>query len=89
MRNGRKVKLSVSLSPDVVERIDRRAKAAHSSRSAVVEDWLNEASCRASERQLAAEVEAYYSSRSSSERSEDDAIGAASGRIARTLDSDG
>jgi predicted transcriptional regulator len=89
MRDGRKIKLSVSLSPDLVGRIDRRAKASQTSRSAVVEDWLKEASCRASERQLVIDVESYYSSRSSAERSEDEAIGAASGRIARTLEVDG
>jgi hypothetical protein len=88
MKADRKIKLCISLSPGVVGRIDQRAKASHASRSAVVEEWLQEAERRARDQQLAAEVESYYADMSSAERSEDDAISAATGRIARTLDLD-
>jgi predicted transcriptional regulator len=40
MKAGRKIKLSVSLSSEVVDRIDAQAKRSRSTRSAVMEEWL-------------------------------------------------
>ncbi|MBI5545231.1 MAG: ribbon-helix-helix protein, CopG family [Deltaproteobacteria bacterium] len=88
MRAGRKVKVSVSLSPAVVGRIDRRAESLRTTRSAVMEEWLEEGERRAAERQLASEVQAYYGSQTREERAEDRAIAEASATIARTLDID-
>jgi predicted transcriptional regulator len=82
MKYGKKVKVCISLSPDVVERIDERAKAASASRSAIVEELLREGELRMREHELVSGVEAYYAGRSPAERSEDDALG----RTARTLD---
>ena len=82
MKDGRKVKVCISLSPDVVERIDERAKAASASRSAIVEELLREGELRVREHELVAGVEAYYAGRSPAERSEDAALGS----TARTLD---
>jgi len=84
MTNGRKAKVSVSLSADVVERIDRRAKSEHSTRSAVLESLLRDAERLSSERTLAAEVEAYYRGGDA----EGDAISRASSRAARKLEVD-
>lgn len=70
---ARKVKLSISLSEDLVERIDREAERAPGrSRSAVIEAWLWQASRRAASAKLAAETIAYYETLSEAERTEDE-----------------
>jgi metal-responsive CopG/Arc/MetJ family transcriptional regulator len=72
MSAARKVKLSVSLSEELVQRIDREAsRHPGQSRSAVIEAWLWRASRRAASAKLAAETVAYYRRLSDAEREED------------------
>ena len=88
MAMGKKTKVSVSLSSEVIGRIDERAKRTRSTRSAVMEEWLQAGERLAAEGALVAEVEAYYRSQSAEEGAEADAIAAASSRAARALDID-
>jgi predicted transcriptional regulator len=88
MKAGGKIKVSVSLSPKIVERIDKRARKEHSTRSAVVEKSLWASERQAAGAAIAAEVEAYYRGQSEEERTEDEAIAAASSRVARSRDLD-
>lgn len=88
MTNGRKLKVSVSLSSGVLSRVDEQAKRTRTTRSAVMEEWLQAGEQRAADASLAAEVEAYYRTLGSQERREADAIAAASSKAARTLDVD-
>ncbi|HEY3445371.1 MAG TPA: ribbon-helix-helix protein, CopG family [Myxococcales bacterium] len=78
----------MSLSSEVVGRVDERARRTHSTRSAVMEEWLQAGERLAAEGALAAEVESYYRSMTPEERAESDAIAAASSRAARALDID-
>ena len=55
------------------------------SRSAFMEQWLDSSARSASERLLAAEVEAYYSTRMPEEKAEDEAIARASTAAALSL----
>jgi metal-responsive CopG/Arc/MetJ family transcriptional regulator len=73
MTSTRKLKVSVSLSEELVERIDREAaRQPGQSRSGVIEAWLWRASRRAASAQLAAETIAYYEKLSEAERTEDE-----------------
>jgi metal-responsive CopG/Arc/MetJ family transcriptional regulator len=72
MTGARKVKLSISLSEQLVDRIDREAaRQPGQSRSGVIEAWLWRASRRAASARLAAETIAYYEKLSEAERRED------------------
>lgn len=74
MASARKLKVSVSLSEDLVERIDREAaRSPGQSRSGVIEAWLWRASKRAAAASLAAETIAYYEKLTDAERAEDEA----------------
>ena len=88
MTAARKVKLSVTLSRDLVERIDREAGGA-GARSRVIEQWLRQAARMHAERDLERATIAYYESLTDEERAEDDAISSAMGRAGRRLDIDG
>lgn len=75
MTDGRKVKLSVSLSADLLERIDHAAaRLPGSTRSSVIEAWLRSAARAAAEASLASEVIAYYEARTPAERAEDEGM---------------
>jgi metal-responsive CopG/Arc/MetJ family transcriptional regulator len=68
----RKVKVSITLSEQLVDRIDREAaRQPGQTRSGVIESWLWRASRRAASARLAAETIAYYESLSEVEREED------------------
>ena len=71
MTIGRKVKLSISLSSDVLAEVDREAKIRAEPRSVVIESWLRSAARRNAEASLASEVIAYYDALTADERRED------------------
>lgn len=81
-----RVKLSITLTPEIVRTIDRARRARHGeSRSAVIEEWLRRGARQEEEARLRAETIEYYESRSSAEVREDAALARASSRAARRL----
>jgi len=84
MQTGR-IKISVSLPRDLVARIDRAARAEARSRSRVLEGWLQAAARENAAQELERATIAYYQTMTSDDRGEDDAIAAASSRVARRL----
>jgi len=84
MQEGR-VKISISLSRDLVARIDRAAKAEARPRSRVLEDWLRSTARESAARDLEEATIAYYESATVADRRENAAMAAASGRAARRL----
>jgi metal-responsive CopG/Arc/MetJ family transcriptional regulator len=83
-----KLKLSVTISRDLVERIDREARAG-GGRSRVIERWLRQAARLHAERDLERTTVAYYQALTDEDRAEDEAIAQGSTRAARRLDVDG
>lgn len=84
-----KVKLSVTLAPDLVRAIDRaRRRHPGESRSSIIEAWLRRGARRDEEERLRAETIAYYEARSTAEVREDAAIARAASRAARRLEFD-
>lgn len=81
-----KSKISVTLSEEILDRIDREVRRfPGGSRSAVIEAWLRRgARARAADR-LREETVAHYESLSPEERAEGEAISRASGDLARRL----
>jgi metal-responsive CopG/Arc/MetJ family transcriptional regulator len=80
-----RVKISVSLPRDLVDRIDRAARAEARSRSRVLEGWLGASARERAARELEAATIAYYESLTPEDRREEDAIGLASSTAARRL----
>lgn len=82
----RRVKVSVTLSGDLVEAVDAAVdRDVASSRSAVIEKWLRRARRADAEDHLREATVAYYKSLSNEERDDDMAIARGSKRAARRL----
>ena len=88
MSATRKVKVSLTLSPALLSRVDRAAKREGRTRSYMVERWLTSGASRAAELALEHDLLAYYTSRTEAERAEEAAIANASARAARNLEFD-
>lgn len=84
MTAARKVKVSVTLSRDLLELIDREALGKQN-RSAVVELWLRRAARQRLVREIERATEEYYRELSDVERAEDEAIARSASRAARKL----
>jgi metal-responsive CopG/Arc/MetJ family transcriptional regulator len=84
MQEGR-VKISISLSRDLVARIDRAARAEARPRSRVLEDWLRTTARENAARDLEEATVAYYESLTSEDRRENAQMAAASSKAARRL----
>lgn len=84
-----RVKISVSLSSDLVARIDRAARAEARSRSRILEAWLQAAAQEVAARELEAATIAYYESMTPEERREEAAMTSALSAAARRLRVDG
>jgi hypothetical protein len=69
-----KLKVSLSLSADVVALVDRTARRGNDTRSGVIERWLRRAATAAVEQELAEATAAYYRSLHGDERAEDEAL---------------
>jgi metal-responsive CopG/Arc/MetJ family transcriptional regulator len=80
-----KSKVSLTISTDLLEVVDREAQRAGMTRSAVVEQYLRGGARRAAERSLDELTAAYYTSLVPDERAESEAIARASSRIAKTI----
>lgn len=76
-------RITLSLSGEIVARVDQAARRSRAPRSQIVEEWLRERDQRAEREQLDAQWTEYYASRPKKERGEDEAIARASGRAAK------
>ena len=84
-----KIKVSLTLSSDLVEKVDRMVTSGRGpSRSEVIDEWLRAAALREAESTLASEMIAYYETRSAAERREDERMARAMSRASRRLDVD-
>lgn len=88
MMAAKKVKVSLTISSDLLARVDRAAKREGTTRSYLVEQWLDAGASRAAERAIDLATVAYYTSRTPEERAEEEALGEASSRHAREIDYD-
>ena len=84
-RMSAKAKISITLSGDLLERIDRTAQRDRQTRSGIIEQWLRLASRADAAAGLSEDTVRYYDSLTSDERAEDTAIARASSRRARRL----
>lgn len=85
MTAARKLKISLTLSSDLLEVIDRDASRRQETRSAVVEQWLRRASARAIESEIDDAMARYYMSLRKDERADDEAVARAASRASRRL----
>ena len=84
--NQAKAKISVTLSPAVLRRVDRAVREGEGpNRSAVIERWLERASAESLERELERQTITCYTSLSAAEQAEEDELSRASSRAARRL----
>lgn len=81
-----KIKLSITLPADLVDRIDAAAaREARTNRSAVIERWLRRGAQARARDALHEETLAYYASRDAKTVTEDDRLGRALGVQAKRL----
>lgn len=86
MPSSAKVKLSITLSRDLVEQIDAEAGGdAALTRSSVIELWLRRAAQSKAARALEADTARYYESLARDEMTEDEEIARASSRASKRL----
>lgn len=83
-----KLKVSLSLSADIVALVDRDARRCNDTRSGVVEQWLRRAAAANVERQVEEATAAYYRSLRNDERAEDEAASKALSTAARRVSYD-
>ncbi len=83
-----RTRVSVSLPADLVQSIDREAESTKGSRSGTMEEWLRYAARRREQEAYAAEVQAYYRTRTPEEAADDEAIATASTRAYADLEID-
>lgn len=84
MTAARKVKVSVTLSKDLVDLIDSEATRA-ANRSAVIELWLRRAARAKAVSDIERATEEYYDSLTASERADEEALSKALSRAARKV----
>ena len=85
MTKERKMKISISLDADVLDAVDRRAAEEKTTRSAIMEQWLRNASRQANLQRLEDETAAYYDALTPRERADDAEWAAFASRSARKL----
>ena len=79
------MKVSVSLDAELVGRVDRLAAREGTTRSAVMERWLQQGSQRAKIARLEEETAAYYDGLTAGEKEDDASWAAAAARAGRRL----
>jgi metal-responsive CopG/Arc/MetJ family transcriptional regulator len=86
MKEGSRVKVSVSLPAELVAEVDREVRVRPgASRSAVVEEWLRQGARLKAEGNLRAAVVAYYRELRTDERVEEEALARGLSRAGRRL----
>jgi metal-responsive CopG/Arc/MetJ family transcriptional regulator len=90
MSDARKVKVSVTLSQDLLTKIDREAtREKTATRSSVMENWLRHGARQQAERELEAQTIAYYEELSKEERRNEERLAKAMSTTAKKLAVDG
>jgi hypothetical protein len=69
-----KTKVSLTLSADLLELVDRDARQRNETRSGVIEQWLRRAAVATARRELEDATAAYYRSLRETERNENEAL---------------
>jgi metal-responsive CopG/Arc/MetJ family transcriptional regulator len=80
-----KTKVSLTLSTELVARIDRDARRLGTTRSYLVEAWLRSSASRAAERDLEEATAAYYATLRGPAKADEEAIARASSRAAKLV----
>ena len=88
MTKTAKLKLSVTLSADVLALVDRDARRLGETRSGIIDQWLRRAAAGNVEREVEQATVAYYRSLRGDERKEGDALSRALSRAARRVSYD-
>jgi hypothetical protein len=85
MTTATKLKVSLTLSADLVALVDRDANRRKDTRSGVVEQWLRRAAAADVEREIEEATAAYYQSLRRNDRAEDEAVSKALSAAARRI----
>ena len=88
MTKGAKLKLSVTISADVLALVDEDARRLGATRSGTIELWLRRAAAGNVEREIEQATVAYYRSLRGEEQKEDEALSKALSRGARRVSYD-
>jgi metal-responsive CopG/Arc/MetJ family transcriptional regulator len=80
-----KLKLSVTLSEDLVSRLDRESRRRGTTRSATLEGWLRGAARQSAEREIEEATVRYYESLTEGERRDDEQLARGLSRAARRV----
>ena|SRR5450432_1306086 len=88
MATATKLKVSLTLSADVVALVDRDARQHKDTRSGVVEQWLRRAANADAEKSIEEATAAYYLSLRGEERAEDEVVSKALSTAARRVSYD-
>jgi len=80
-----KLKVSLTISADLLELVDRDARRRNDTRSAVVEQWLRRAANATLEKEIEDATTAYYQSLRGNERAEDEALARGLSKAARRV----
>ena len=89
MTAAAKLKVSLTLSADILTLVDRDARSRRSTRSGVVEQWLRRAATAKVAQDIESATAAYYASLREEERDEDTAMARALSLAARRVVHDG
>jgi hypothetical protein len=88
MTTAAKLKVSLSLSADVLALVDRSARRGNDTRSGVVERWLRRAAAAAAEQELTEATAAYYRSLRGDELVDEEALSRGLSEAARRVSYD-
>ncbi|MDB4956460.1 MAG: hypothetical protein JWO36_4029 [Myxococcales bacterium] len=80
-----KLKVSLTLSADLVKTLDRTAARTHSTRSGLAETWLRVAASHAAARSIEDATAAYYAELTGDAKQEEEAIARATTNAARRI----
>jgi metal-responsive CopG/Arc/MetJ family transcriptional regulator len=88
MTAAAKLKVSLSLSADVLALVDRTAQRGKDTRSGVIERWLRRAATAAAEQEVAEATAAYYRSLRNDDRDDEEALSRSLSDAARRVSYD-
>jgi metal-responsive CopG/Arc/MetJ family transcriptional regulator len=85
MTAAAKLKVSLTLSADLVALVDRHARRGDGSRSGVVEQWLRRAATASAEQEIDAATASYYRSLRGEDHTKDEALSRTLSNAARRV----
>ncbi len=83
-----KLKVSVTISADLLKMVDRDARRRNETRSGVIEQWLRRAAVANAQRELEDATAAYYLSLRGAERADNEALARGLSKAARRVSYD-